>query len=168
MDRLQARHGKAASPLLWGVGILAGLIFGVTVVRLSGPSGAPQAATQPSAVQSPGTTQAEAAQAEAKAKAEQKSREETAIMISATETRNNMLTTLEFPNSAQFRNVWAIRYMGGWVFCGEINARDGTGDFAGYQGFIALGHTVSYQREAHDWPRLWAPCAGERIIDTPF
>ena len=51
------------------------------------------------------------------------------------------------PDSARFRKVWAMRYpvqgqADAAIFCGEVNGRNRMGGFAGFQRFIALGHTA--------------------------
>jgi hypothetical protein len=51
------------------------------------------------------------------------------------------------PDSAQFRNVWAMRYpvqgqADAAIFCGEVNGRNRMGGYSGFQPFMALGHTA--------------------------
>jgi len=61
---------------------------------------------------------------------------------------------LSDPDSARFRNVWAMRYpvqgqADAAIFCGEVNARNRFGGYVGFEPFMALGHTV-YTAETSD------------------
>jgi hypothetical protein len=49
------------------------------------------------------------------------------------------------PDSARFRNVMAVRpksFSSGFLFCGEVNAKNQLGGYVGFQPFLAVGETA--------------------------
>jgi hypothetical protein len=65
---------------------------------------------------------------------------------------------LKNSSSAQFRNVHFHRSSNGIpMTCGEVNAKDGLGDYIGFQRFISAGRTdlTLLENQAKDFPTVW-------------
>lgn len=54
-----------------------------------------------------------------------------------------MRKILREPNSAEYRNVRAHRLNDTFLFCGEVNARNGFGGYTGFQRFVAVPTTIA-------------------------
>jgi hypothetical protein len=60
------------------------------------------------------------------------------------------------PGSARFRNVRFFEGGGLPVACGEVTAKNASGDYADYQRFVAAGDTIAaLERRRDGFPRLW-------------
>jgi len=56
-------------------------------------------------------------------------------------TKAKVKELLKDPDTATFRNVVAYRHPGGagYVFCGEVNAKNAFGGYSGYSGYERFG-----------------------------
>lgn len=69
---------------------------------------------------------------------------------------------LKNPGSAQFRKVHLHRYSNGVpMTCGEVNSRDGLGDYGGFQKFISAGRSditlleSQMENQGRDFSIIW-------------
>ncbi|WP_343698412.1 hypothetical protein [Caulobacter sp.] len=86
---------------------------------------------------------------EEKAQAEKDAaeREEAQAFASANEAVQAVRYSLADPDSALFKDVWAVRGQidgapEGVFTCGTVNAKNGFGGYVGYMPFVAVGSTV--------------------------
>lgn len=72
--------------------------------------------------------------------------EQEAIYNSAQESVRSVEATLRDPQSAIFKNIWAVRASvdgtEGTFACGTVNAKNAFGGYVGFTPFVAIGSTV--------------------------
>lgn len=108
-----------------------------------------QYATEAAQREQEAAKQAAVAAREEKLKAEKKAAEEQEAQAyaSAKEAVQSVRYTLADPDSALFKDVWAVRGQiegapEGVFACGTVNAKNGFGGYVGYMPFVAVGSTV--------------------------
>lgn len=66
---------------------------------------------------------------------------------------------LKDPDSAKYKDVHAYRYnlkgKNVYVFCGEIDAKNGFGGYTGYERFVATPAIAATESEMKDMDKLW-------------
>ncbi len=127
-------------------------VFGITLLT-TGPISSASSAN-PGAVAAPAKpamTHADDAEQKKKLEVQKAARAEQAkedeIWIEAKQALSTVQSGLKDPDSARFRNVWAVKMPlttgeVATLFCGEVNARNAFGGYIGFQPFIALGHAA--------------------------
>jgi hypothetical protein len=86
-------------------------------------------------------------EARVRAEKEEAERQEAQTYASAKQAVESVRSTLVDPDSAVFKDVWAVRARldgtpEGTFACGSVNARNGFGGYTGYTMFVAIGSTV--------------------------
>lgn len=83
--------------------------------------------------------------------------------------RRTMTSVLRDPASASYRNVRLVGMPGtsGAIFCGEVNARNGFGGYAGYRRFIVVPGVQGWTEDMDGFAATWADiCRSSRVVKT--
>lgn len=147
-------QGTKADPIGTAAGAIVGLALLIAAISFAGqwawskidPAGyaASQAA---SATERNNENAAKAAEADRAREAEAAKLAAEAVQevywTHAKDSYESFKRTLNDPYSAQFRDVWMVKFgeegAVGSAVCGEVNARNGFGAYTGYQPFAATG-----------------------------
>jgi len=74
--------------------------------------------------------------------------------------KDQMGVLLKDADTARYKDVWASRFVAGdgqsaFVFCGNVNSKNGMGAYTGYQRFVATGDLAEVEEEYSDFGQLW-------------
>ncbi|EJL32223.1 hypothetical protein PMI01_02603 [Caulobacter sp. AP07] len=132
------------------VAVFAGVLLASFVALQPRPTAATASApavAAPTAEQVAAKAEAEEVARKAAAEKEKAASEEAQVYADAKDALESVRNTLADPESALFKNVWAVR---GQIAdappttfaCGTVNAKNGFGGYVGYMPFVAVGSTV--------------------------
>lgn len=80
------------------------------------------------------------------------------LTYSQTQTKEALEAKLKDPESARYKNVAAYHVAGfseGYAFCGEVNAKNGFGGYAGYERFVGVPDQAFLESEVSGFDTLW-------------
>jgi nucleoid-associated protein YgaU len=156
--------------------IVAAVFVGVLLVSIGALQPQQTAATASAPAAAPPTAEQVAAKAEAEeaarkaaAEKEKAASEEAQAYADAKEAMNSVRYSLADPESALFKDVWAVRgQIAGapptTFACGTVNAKNGFGGYVGYMPFVAVGSTVMTPGESI-FPRVFQQvCLGGKKL----
>jgi hypothetical protein len=130
--------------------VLAMVVGGVSLAMCSGKQGISEVSTSTSEVGA--TDSSEPADA-----GEQ-------IAEYQVQAKNTMTASLKDPGSAQYQDVEAHEVAskpGVYVFCGEVNSKNGFGGYTGYQRFVAAVTIAATEDAVSGFDKLWRQfCTG--------